>query len=140
MKRKILLGDDDLPVRIMVARVLKGAGYEVVLTSSAREAAATVQISRPDLVLLDLNLSDPDGLEAFDQIRRAEPSLPVIATTAWSNQHELASQRGTDALIEKPLDLPLLLDLINRLLAEPEPVRAERRFKGGQLEPVRAAA
>ncbi len=140
MKRKILLGEDDLPVRIMVARVLKGAGYEVVLTGSIREVAATVQISRPDLVLLDLNLSDPDGLETFDQIRHAEPFLPVIATTAWSNQQELASQRGMDALIEKPLDLPLLLDLIHRLLAEPEPVRAERRFKGRQLASVRAAA
>ncbi len=139
MKRTIVLGDDDAPVRLMLARVLRAAGYEVLLAVSAADAVAVVQTASPDLVLLDLRASEPEAWENFARIRQLDPKVPLIATTAWSNQEEQAVQRGVDALMEKPFDLPLLLQLISRLLAESNEERKERRQRQ-VLELSRAAA
>jgi len=123
----------------MLARVLRGAGYNVALAGSPREAVAVAQNVDPDLVVLDLKTPDSESWEAFEQIRRMRPITPVIATTSWSNQEEQAVERGIDALMEKPLDLPLLLNLINQLLTEPEAVRTERRQRRVPME-ARVAA
>ncbi len=139
MNRKILLGDEDAPVRLMLARVLRAAGYDVLLAATAREAEFEAQHGQPDLVVMDLKTPEPEGWEPFEQIRRAIPGVPVIATTAWSNQLEQAVQRGIDTLLEKPLDLPLLLSFINQLLSETEEKRNERKLKQ-QAELDQAAA
>jgi hypothetical protein len=54
------------------------------------------------------------------------PFLPVIVITAYPHQFSRAAGIGIDALMEKPLDLPLLLQPIRGFLAEPEPVRVAR--------------
>ncbi len=110
----------------MVARVLETAGYNVTHASSGPEAIAKFRAARPDLVLLDLRMPVMDGWEVFDEISGCDPLVPVIVITAWSNQYEEAVRRGIDALMEKPLDLPLLLETIKQLLAESEEARARR--------------
>lgn len=126
MKKRILLADDDESVRKMVARVLESAGYAPLLAATGREAVAKFRTGPPDLVLLDLKMPDQDGWKAFDEISRFDSLVPVIVITAWPNQYEQAVQRGIDALMEKPLDLPLLLQTIHNLLAESEPQRVRR--------------
>ncbi len=124
--KTLLLADDDDSVRKMVARVLETAGYGTVLAGSGPEAVAKFRTARPDLVLLDLRLANQNGWEVFDEISRVDPLVPVIVITAWPNQYEEAVRRGIDALMEKPLDLPLLLETIQSLLAEPELARTRR--------------
>ena len=126
MKKKILLADDDESVRRMVARVLETAGYAVVLAGSATEAVSRFRSSQPDLVLLDLKMPDKDGWSVFDRISSVAPMAPVVIITAWPNQYEQAVRRGIDALMEKPLDLQLLLDILKKLLAESEQERTVR--------------
>ncbi len=139
MNRKILLGEEDAPVRLMLARVLRAAGYEVLLAASGREAVTEAYCSHPDLVLMDLNTPEPEGWEIFAEIRRALPDVPLIATTAWSNQREQAAQRDIDTLMEKPLDLAVLLSFISQLLSETVQDRNERKLKQ-QAALARAAA
>ena len=126
MNKRILLADDDESVRKMVGRVLESAGYQVLQAACGREAVAKFRSSRPSLVLLDLKMPDQEGWQAFDQVSQLDPLVPVIVITAWPNQYDEAVQRGIDALMEKPLDLPVLLQTIDQLLQEPEQQRAQR--------------
>ncbi len=79
-----------------------------------------------DLLLLDLNLPDSNGWVTLKWLTEVNPLLPTIIITGRSNQRELAEKSGADALMEKPLDVPLLLRTIRELLDEPLETRAER--------------
>ena len=126
MNKRVLLADDDESVRKMVGRVLESAGYHVLQASTGTEAVAKFRTGQPHLVLLDLKMPDQEGWEAFEQLSHYDPLVPVIVITAWPNQYDEAVQRGIDALMEKPLDIPLLLQTIQKLLDEPERKRTER--------------
>ncbi len=124
--KKILVADDDASVRKMVARVLESAGYATILASDGIESVAKVRTAEPDLILLDIKMPGQSGWEAFGEISRMAALIPVIVITAWPGQYDQAARLGIDALMEKPLDLPLLLQTIDTLLGEPEQVRTKR--------------
>jgi len=124
--KKILLADDDVSVRQMLGRVLISEQYDVAFAATGREAAAKFIADLPDLVLLDLNMPDRDGWDAFDLMYQTHPSVPVIIITAMSRQHGRAADLGVDALMEKPLDIPLLLETIRSYLTESEAQRVRR--------------
>ena len=126
MKPKILLADDDAGVREMLGRVLESEHYDVVPARTGREAAARFIADLPDLVLLDLNMPDRDGWDAFGLMHRTHPLVPVIVITARPQQYKHAVELGVDALMEKPLNLPRLLATIADLLAESGTQRRRR--------------
>jgi DNA-binding response OmpR family regulator len=143
MKAKILLADDDAEVRQMLGRVLESENYDVVPAKTGRETAAKFVADVPDLVLLDLNMPILDGWDAYDLMNRTHPFVPVIIITARPHQYEHAAELGVDALMEKPLNLPLLLATIANLLAESEAERVQQLtnpdFKTADLsQPVEA--
>ena len=76
-----------------------------------------------DLLLLDLNLPGNSGWDVFGTLTSLNPFLPIIIITGRDNQHELAAEAGVGALMEKPLDLPMLLKTITELLAESSETR-----------------
>jgi DNA-binding response OmpR family regulator len=126
MKNKVLLADDDANIRELLGRVLESEHYEVSLARTGREAAAKFLAEAPDLVLLDISKPDKDGWEALQVMNGRHPDVPVIVITARSRQYRRVADFGIDALMEKPLDLPLLLDTIADLLAEPGSNRLKR--------------
>ena len=140
--KKILLVDDDASVREMLGRVLKSEHYEVILARDGNEAAAKFLSRRPHLVLLDLNMPERDGWSAFRFMEAAQPLLPVILITARADQYSQAENLGVDALMEKPLDLSVLLEAIEKMLAEPKAARFERlnhpQFKTARLSSPKA--
>ena len=115
MKRTILLADDDASIRMMVGRVLEAENYNVIVARTGSEAASRFMTRPPGLVLLDLNMPDKDGWEAWRLMTFWQPLVPVIVITARSNQYEQAVWHRIDALMEKPLDLQLLLETIKNL-------------------------
>ena len=117
-KKTILLADDDASIRTMVGRVLEAESYNVFFAKNGGEAARRFKTDPPDLVLLDLNMPEQDGWEAFEEMCDVNPMLPVIIITASPYEYERAVQLGADALMEKPLNLSLLLKTIRELLAE----------------------
>jgi DNA-binding response OmpR family regulator len=124
--RRILLADDDPGVRQMLGRLLETEHYAVTFAKTGREAATKFAANPPDLVLLDLNMPDKDGWEAFGMMCEKHPLIPVIVITARPHQYARAVELGVDALMEKPLNLPVLLDEIQHLLAESELERTRR--------------
>ena len=87
MKTKILLADDDAGVRETLGLVFKSEHYDVIFAKTGREAAAKFIADVPDLVLLDLNMPDRDGWDAFDLMNQTHPMVPVIVITARPQQY-----------------------------------------------------
>jgi CheY-like chemotaxis protein len=117
---KILIVEDNELNRDMLSRRLMRKGYEVVLAGDGAEGVAAATAGRPDLVLMDMSLPVLDGWEATRRLKAAPEtrSIPVIALTAhaMSSDREKALEAGCDDYDTKPIELPRLLEKIERLL------------------------
>jgi CheY-like chemotaxis protein len=125
-KAKILLADDDEEVLAALSAALASEGYEVVVAKNGREAIEHFREGQADVALLDLNMPVKGGWEAFERLTTINPLLQVIIITARPDQYTLATAAGVAAIMEKPLDLPLLLRTIDQLLLEPVEQRLSR--------------
>lgn len=135
MKRTILITDDDPAVRHMLGRYLESENFNVVFAASGLEAMGEFLIRPYDLLLLDLMMPGANGWQVFDVLGRLHPMMPIVLMTALPHQQERAAQVGADALLEKPLDLPLLLRTIREALSRPAPVRFTGRRAGAPRAP-----
>lgn len=125
-KKRVLIADDDPVVRGSLAAVLKSEGYVIDEARNGVEAVTRTIAHEPDLVLLDLNMPHWDGWTAFGRLDRVTPLLPVVIITARPNQYAKAAQLGVDAFMEKPLNIPVLVQAIRRLTAEDKSGRVGR--------------
>lgn len=125
-KKTILLVDDDPSVRQMIGRVLANEGYLVLCAANGAEALGTATANHIDLVLLDINMPVLGGWDTFERLTAENPLVAIIVITARPNQLFTALGAGVGALLEKPLDFPVLLETVERLLAEPAQSRLAR--------------
>jgi CheY-like chemotaxis protein len=118
---RILLVEDNEMNRDMLSRRLTRRGFQVLLAADGEEAIALARGERPDLVLMDLSLPVLDGWEATRRLKAAPETggIPVLALTAhaMSTDRDKALEAGCDDYDTKPIDMPRLLDKIERLLA-----------------------
>lgn len=119
----ILVIEDNAVNLRLVRFLLEQAGHTVVSFGSAMEALAHLEHSRPDLVLMDVQLPDIDGLTATRRIR-ANPKLaglPIIAVTAFAMKGDEARIReaGCDAYVAKPIRYQSFLETVARALTGP---------------------
>ena len=138
MKRTVLVVDDDDAIRESLRKLLQAEGYEVRLAADGQEGLVQFDPAHVDLLLLDLNLPAKSGWDLFERFSFINPLLPIIIITGRDNQYKLAAAAGVGALMEKPLDVPLLLQTITTLLAEPAETRLKRLV--GLNKDVRYAA
>lgn len=124
--KRILVVDDDPGVRESLLVVLREEGFSALTAGSGLQALSLAASEHPDLVLLDLNMPDQSGWDTFELITSRSPLLPVIVITGRHNQLFTACNAGVAALLEKPLDIPILLKTIKTLLEEPAEVRLAR--------------
>ena len=120
------MADDDVSVREALSKVLKDAGYEVLLAADGPEALARLGTNRVDLVLLDIGLPKKSGWDIFERITSQDPGLPIIIITGQTGQYATARAAGAGALMEKPLDVDKLLETMRQLTAEPRETRLRR--------------
>lgn len=119
---RILLVEDNLMNRDMLARRLVRRGHDVLIAKNGREAIELAQIEDPDLILMDMSLPEVDGWEATRAIKESTKTraIPIIALTA----HALQSDRdrslevGCDDFDTKPVKFPRLQAKIDMLLQE----------------------
>jgi len=143
MKAKLLVVDDDHAVRESLRKLLEAQGYEVLGAADASEAREHFNTRRIDLVVLDINLGVDNGWQVFEAMTRTNPYVPTIVITAEWGQREQAVALGVEGLIEKPIDVPVLLQLIRDLLAETARAKLKRvrgkdsycRYAGRHYEP-----
>lgn len=118
---RLLLADDLPSIRDSLSRLLRRQGYNVALAGNGLEAVERVSTEHFDLVLLDLSMPELNGWEALKRIVALQPGLPVVIITAHSHQRSWVEPSGAWALLEKPLDIPLLLGTIRELTEQPQP-------------------
>ncbi len=128
MALDILVVDDELDIRELVAGVLSDEGYSCRTAGDSVSALRAVDEKRPSVVLLDVWLhgSPMDGLEVLDAIKAREPDLPVIIFSGHGGLDTAVSavSRGAMDFIEKPFEAERLLLLVARA-TETERLRRE---------------
>lgn len=118
----ILIVDDDRAVRSSLSLLLKRAGYETQSVASPQEATDCIRVSKPQLVLLDMNFSlsttGEEGILLLRQIKLFHPDVPVILMTAWGSIRLAVEgmQAGAFDFVTKPWDNRALLQRIETAL------------------------
>jgi len=125
----LLLVEDNEMNRDMLSRRLKQRGYDVLLAEDGQQGVDLTTSARPDLVLMDMSLPILDGWEATRRLKAAEAtrSIPVIALTAHAmrGDREQALEAGCDDYETKPINLPVLLEKIESLIAKSKATDAQ---------------
>jgi DNA-binding NtrC family response regulator len=115
---RLLIVDDEPGVRLPLERFFTGRGLEVVTAPSIAEAIESFGSTTPDVVLLDYALPEGDGLDLLRKLKALDPSVPMILLTAHASI-DLAVQAvkdGAENFLTKPVELPALLVMVERLL------------------------
>ncbi|MSR09215.1 MAG: phosphate regulon transcriptional regulatory protein PhoB [Gammaproteobacteria bacterium] len=139
--RRILVVEDEAPIRQMIAFNLSRAGFEVEEAEDCTSARLRIADSRPDLMLVDWMLPDSSGLELTRTLRReaANREMPIIMLTARAEERDklLGLDGGADDYITKPFSARELLSRINAVLRRAAPSADEPLVAGDlQLDPV----
>ena len=116
----ILLADDHHDNRRLFERFLRVLGLDVVCAVNGFEVVDICQKQRPDLILLDIQMPEMDGLEAYKIVREQGFSNPIVALTANAMTHEIAAYEklGFDGYLSKPMDRSQFVTTIARLLKQ----------------------
>ncbi len=115
---KILVVDDDIELRGLIAFALRQAGYLVVEAPDGPSALAGFQAESPDLVVLDVNLPRLDGLQVLRRIRDGGRRTPVMMLTVRSSEEDQVAglDLGADDYLTKPFSPRALLARVRALL------------------------
>ena len=113
MKKRILVVEDQQDNRQILRDLLTNAGFDMIEAENGEEAIASAQASRPDLILMDIQLPILDGYEATRRIK-ADPnlkSIPIIVVTSYalSGGEDRARRAGCDDYVAKPFSPRQLL-------------------------------
>lgn len=117
---KILLIEDEAPIRANLRRFLTLEGYQVVEASNGSEGLAAISVQHPDLILCDVMMPELDGFGLLGRLRSdpATAAIPFVFVTASAEKGDLERGRelGADEYVTKPFNLPELLALVKRRL------------------------
>jgi two-component system nitrogen regulation response regulator NtrX len=135
MSSDILVVDDEVDIRELVAAILEDDGYAVRTAQNAEAALAALRARKPALLILDIWMSGNgmDGLELLDRVRVMDPDLPVIMISGHGTIETAVSsiRRGAYDFIEKPFKSDRLLLVVQRAL-EASSLRRENRHLRAQ--------
>jgi NarL family two-component system response regulator LiaR len=115
---KILIVDDNAPVRRLIVSILAPLAKSIQECSDGGEAVAAYQSMQPDIVLMDIQMKEMDGIEATRRICRADPNAKIVILTDYDDTElrRAAAAAGTTHYALKD-NLPDLIRLIESLRA-----------------------
>ncbi|MBT3196610.1 MAG: response regulator, partial [Gammaproteobacteria bacterium] len=126
---KVLVAEDTEELQILVRRLLERVGAEVAVANNGNEAVALALAEPYDLILMDMQMPEMDGIEATGLLRQVGCDTPIVALTAnVMEQHRTQfEQAGCSEFLSKPIDREALMSVLGRYL---EPLESE----GGAVE------
>jgi two-component system, response regulator, stage 0 sporulation protein F len=118
-KKKVLVVDDQPSITILLAEVLKHAGYETLVTYNGQEALSLMEQQHPDAVIMDVKMPGIDGIELLCLMRSSGSTVPVIIMTAYGELQiiEKAKMLGVHTHFMKPFDITEMLQAVNDLFS-----------------------
>jgi two-component system cell cycle response regulator DivK len=112
----VLIVEDNEKNRELVQDILEFRGFRTLAASNGHEAVELARLHQPDLVLMDIQLPDLDGVSALRQLRReaSTNAIPVVALTAFAMTQDRGRllEAGFDGYLAKPIDVRTLPDTI----------------------------
>jgi DNA-binding response OmpR family regulator len=124
---KALVIDDDPDVHALVGHALQRAGYEVVSATDGERGLALLEAARPDIVLLDVTMPEPDGFEVCRRIRQTSQT-PIVMLTARNAEEDVVHgfRVGADDYVTKPVSMRLLAARMATVLRRAKENQARR--------------
>ena len=120
-KGTILYVEDNIDNRTLVRRILISEDYNLIEATNAAECLKVLESTKPDLILMDINMPDMDGYTLTAKIKTTPcfERIPILALTAnvMRGDKEKTLEAGCDGYIQKPLDIDQLVKEVERFLA-----------------------
>jgi putative nucleotidyltransferase with HDIG domain len=137
---RILVVDDEKPVRTMLATALERQGYTVEQASGGREALEALELNNFNLVLTDIVMNDVNGIALLERIHALQPNLPVVMVTAV---HDISiaidsMRRGAYDYLLKPFERDQLLSTVERALSHRQALEETQNYHQSLEQMVRA--
>jgi CheY-like chemotaxis protein len=118
--RTILIAEDNASNLQTLSVYLASRGYRIILAQNGKEAVEGAQKKHPDLILMDIQMPEMNGVEAIRHIRADEDvkSIPIIALTALAmpGDRERCLEAGANEYLSKPVSLQKLNEMLEKLL------------------------
>lgn len=140
--KRVLIVDDEAPIREMLSLALEMAGYECMEAENAQDAHGAIIDARPDLVLLDWMMPGTSGIELARRLKKDELTcdIPIILLTAKGDEDNKVQglESGADDYITKPFSPRELVARLKAVLrrTSPEGEGTEIVVNGLKLDPV----
>ena len=123
-KLRFLVVDDNEDIRDVFCRLVERAGHLASIARDGLEALDSLQREPFDVMLLDLSMPRMNGVEVVRWMRdhpKVGASMRVVVISAWAGEHRAALQElGVETVMQKPLRIQQLTDLIAETLPDPE--------------------
>ncbi|HEY3887925.1 MAG TPA: ATP-binding protein [Caulobacteraceae bacterium] len=136
---RVLAAEDNVTNQLVLKTLLAPAGIAPTLVINGREALSAWEDQTWDLVLMDIQMPEMDGVQATRAIRKREretgrPRTPIVAVTANAMTHQLVEYEaaGMDGVVAKPVDIAALFDAMQQALARVEPPASEIGWAGAR--------
>jgi CheY-like chemotaxis protein len=111
MMARILVAEDEAPVREFVVRALEHAGHEVTSVGDGQRAVETLITKHFDLLVTDIVMPEMDGITLALKVSKERPDMPILMMTGYAAERQRA--HNLDALIHKVISKPFsLTDLL----------------------------
>ena len=112
-KPMILVVDDDMPILTLMRNILREFGFDAETAATGEDAIAAARRRRPDLILLDLKMPGMPGEDVIAGLRSAGvDGVPILILSGDPVEREEISRLGVTGAVQKPFDVPALVDTI----------------------------
>ena len=120
--KKILIIDDEVPVRKMLKKLFERNGYDISEATNGNQGIKLFNEQHPDLIISDLIMPEKEGLETIRELKKSKPYVPIIAIPGGGLTDpklylNLALRFGAVHLFAKPIDNDILLSTIKEILS-----------------------
>jgi len=117
----VLVLEDHASVGGLIAALLRQEGYRAVRAWDPAEALRLARGRTPDLVLLDLNLSYPDGLDVLRQVRNHDATrrAPIVVVCGGNVVLSSEDSELVDGVVRRPFDIDIMLNAVRKALGDP---------------------
>lgn len=117
---RMLIADDALFVRRVLGEIVEGAGHEIVAeAATGYEAVRQFAELRPDVVVLDVNMPELDGISAAEAIRQLEPDVRIVLASVLLTPERARRVEQLGVFVQKPCDRAELLAAIEAVAPVP---------------------
>jgi DNA-binding response OmpR family regulator len=117
-RKRVLVIDDDLPLRGMLAAALRQHGFQVLLAGDGAEGQRALKIHHPDVILLDLampNVNGWDFLQHLNETGMIGKTRVIVVSAHLRIDPQAILQMGVSAILPKPFNLNELIDIIEHI-------------------------